>query len=432
MSQRTKIFRNIAIGVAALMVVAVAVVLTVVHTNWFQNYVREKIVAALEDGTGGVTNIGSFTFDMSQLHAHISNLVIHGSEPASAAPFVRVESIDLYARVFSGGRIAGISALAIERPQVNILVFADGRTNLPTPKPSAPSKATPLETVADLAVGHFELRDGMLSYNSRQQPLDIRANNLHAQLWYRLHERDYRGQLSLEPIYVAAGRNAPVTISVTLPVTLGRDGIRLEGARIATADSAIQIDGAMEDLRQPKFAAHIRGKIALADLKNAAALPVETRPGLPSALDLDADVAESPDRIEVTALNLALGHSNLNASGLLRDPRGSGALHFHGDFALAELTRLAGVSSRTTGNVALNGEATLDANNRYQVSTRLASTNLAFSQGNLRIRHADFSTNVRLTPEGLELNRLRLASISTCNNSLTRWRISRQRRAHAN
>jgi translocation and assembly module TamB len=286
MSGRMKIFRNIAIAAAALIVAVVAVALTVMQTNWFRNYVREKIVAAIEDGTGGITEIGSFSFDVSQLHAHLADLVIHGREPAGAAPFVRVESIDLYARAFSGGRIAGISALQIERPQVNVLVFADGRTNLPTPKPSAPSKNTPLETVVDLAVGHFELRDGMLSYNSRPQPLDIRANNLRAQLWYHLLDRDYQGQLSLEPIYVVAGRNAPVAISVTLPVALERDGIRLHDARIATADSAIQIDGSMEDLRQPKFSAHIRGKLTLADLKKAADLPLNLRPDLPSSVDL--------------------------------------------------------------------------------------------------------------------------------------------------
>ena len=52
MSRRIRIFRYIAIGVAALMVVVVAAALTVIHTNWFRNYVREKIVEALEDGTG--------------------------------------------------------------------------------------------------------------------------------------------------------------------------------------------------------------------------------------------------------------------------------------------------------------------------------------------------------------------------------------------
>ena len=57
-----------------------------------------------------------------------------------------------------------------------------------------------------------------MSFNSRTQPLDVRATNLRAQLWYHLLRRDYEGRLSLEPIYVAAGRETPVTYSVTLPV----------------------------------------------------------------------------------------------------------------------------------------------------------------------------------------------------------------------
>jgi translocation and assembly module TamB len=405
-----KRIRNIAIAVAAMIVMVTAAAVVVIHTNWFRDYVREKVVAAIEEGTGGVTEIASFTVDISKLHAHLTGLVIHGSEPGGAAPFVRIEALDLYARAFSGGHVVGISALRIERPQVNVLVFADGRTNVPTPKPSAPSKETPLETVMDLAVGHFELRNGMLSYNSCQQPLDIRADNLHAQLWYHLLERNYQGQLSLEPIYVAAGRNVPVTVRVTLPIVMERDRILLHAARIASAESALQIDGSVEDLRQPKVAVRVHGKITLADLKNAANLPVAPRPGLPSAVYVDANLGESVERIRVSSLDLALGHSRLNASGVLKDPRGSGALQFQGNLALAELARLAGAGARVAGDVALQGEATLDAHNRYQASSRLAGTNLAFTQGSLRIQRAEFSADVHLTPERLDLNRLRLAA----------------------
>jgi translocation and assembly module TamB len=411
MSRRIRILRNIAVGTVASIAVVTCAVLIAVRTDWFRKQIREKVAAAIADGTGGVTEIGSFTFDASKLHAHITNLVIHGSEPAGSAPLVRVESIDLYGRFLSGGHIAGISDLKIERPQVNVLVFPDGRTNLPTPKPSAPSKDTPLETVVDLAVGHFELRGGVLSYNSRPQALDVRANNLHAQLWYHTLRRDYQGQLSLEPIYVAAGRNTPVTINLTMPVALGRDGIHLRGVRIATAHSAVQIDGSLEDLRQPKLAAHIRGKVALTDLKNAADLPIEPGPGLPSTVDLDADAEGSVAGIRVSSLHLALGHSNLDAGGVLKDPRGAAALHYRADLALGELALLARVNARIAGNVAFEGEAALDANNRYQVSGHVAAPNLAFSQGSLRIRRADLSTDVRLTPDRLDLNRLRLAAL---------------------
>src|SRR5579883_972526 len=412
MSRQMVIIRNIAIGAAALVILAVAALLIVIRTEWFRSYVREKIVAAIQEGTGGVTEIGSFTFDASHLHARLTGLVIHGTEPPGAPPFVRVESVDLYAQLFSGGRIAGISALQIDRPQANVLVFPDGRTNIPTPKPSAPSKKTALETVVDLAVGHFELRNGTLSYNAQPQPpLNIRANNLHAQLWYRVLQRDYQGQLSLEPIYVASGWNSPLTVSVVLPVVLERERILLHNAQVRTRDSLIQIEASLDDLRHPALSAHIRGKVMLADLKKAANLPLEVRPGLPAVIELDADAAASGDRIRVASANLTLGHSSLSASGVLKDPHGSGPLHFQGDLATTELARLAGAQVPVAGSIGLDGEASLDANNRYQVTARVASPDLSFRQGNTSIRRAALSLDARLTPERLEVHRLRLAAL---------------------
>jgi translocation and assembly module TamB len=68
------------------------------------------------------------------------------------------------------------------------------------------------------------------------------------------------------------------------------------------------------------------------------------------------------------------------------------------------------MNTRVAGNVACDGEATLDANNRYGVSGHMVGANLAFAQGSQRVRHADLSTDVYLTPERLELSRLRLAA----------------------
>jgi len=365
MSRRMKIIRNIAIGLAALIVVAVATALMVVRTDRFRNYVKEKIITAIQEGTGGATQIGSFAFDATRLHARVTDLVIHGTEPAGSAPFARVARIDIYIQPFGNGRLVGISSLAIDRPQINVIVFPNGHTNLPTPKTSAPSKTTPLETVVDLAVGHFELSGGQLTYNSQPQPLDVRANNLHAQLWYHLLARNYQGQLSLEPIYLVSGRNTPVTLRVTLPVTLERDAIRLHDASIATPGSGIQIDGSMENLRQPKFALQVRGKVTLADLKNAADLPLDTsRRDLPGAIDLEANATGSSDNIRVTALKLAFGHSILEANGALKDPQGRGALKFDGRLALGELARVARLKQRPEGTLALNGEAKMDANGK--------------------------------------------------------------------
>jgi translocation and assembly module TamB len=411
MSRPVRIIRNIAIGLAALMVVVITAALAVIHTDWFRNFARDEIVGAIESGTGGKAQIGSFEFDSSSLHAHITDLVIHGSEPADAAPFVRIAVIDLYAGVLTGGQFVGISSLAVAKPQVNILVAADGSTNVPTPKPSAPSKTTPLETVVDLAIGHFDLHDGTISLNSRKQPLDIQANNLRAQLGYHLVQHNYQGTLSLDPIYIVSGRNTPLTVHVTLPVVLERDDIQLNHASITTQSSSLQINGSLKNLRQPEVSARLQGHFSLAELKKAADLPFVTdRRGVPDSIDLDADGRGSYDNIRVSSLNVALGNSHLIANGQLRDPRGTESMHFSADLALAELARLVNLSTRPNGALKLEGDAKLDANNRYLVTTHLAANNLAVDQGTLHIRHAEVSTDASITPERIDLKDLHLAA----------------------
>src|SRR5882762_9177843 len=94
MSRTGRILRNIGIGLAAIILIVVVAGLIVVRTQRFQEYVKQKIIAAITSGTGGKTEIGSFSFDPSHLSAHVENLVIHGTEPAGAAPFLRVAQVD--------------------------------------------------------------------------------------------------------------------------------------------------------------------------------------------------------------------------------------------------------------------------------------------------------------------------------------------------
>src|SRR5512140_2768582 len=81
MSGQAKLLRNIAIGAAALIVILAVVTIAVVQTDWFRNYVKQRIISATEEGTGGKVEIASFSFDWRALHATVTDFVIHGSEP---------------------------------------------------------------------------------------------------------------------------------------------------------------------------------------------------------------------------------------------------------------------------------------------------------------------------------------------------------------
>src|SRR5579859_5829501 len=135
MTRPMKIARNTAIGIAALVVFLLAGAILTVRTEWFRNYVKQKIVTATEDGTGGKVEIRSFAFDWTHLRAVVDDFVIHGNEPAGADPFVRAGRVELDLRLFTSvTRLFELAYLGVDKPAVNILVSPDGSTNVPTPK----------------------------------------------------------------------------------------------------------------------------------------------------------------------------------------------------------------------------------------------------------------------------------------------------------
>ncbi|HYI93855.1 MAG TPA: translocation/assembly module TamB domain-containing protein [Bryobacteraceae bacterium] len=414
MNKPLRILRNVAIGLAAFVVVVGLAAVVIVQTDWFRNFVREKIVTATEAGVGGKVELGSFSFSPRRLEAVVSNFVIHGKEPAGSAPFVRVGRVQANLRLFTSfGRILDVSYLGIERPEVNVMVFADGTTNIPEPKEKKPeSDTTILDTVVDLAVDYFHLSNGQLAFNSQKQVIDVKGSNLRAQLWYNLVTQNYTGKVSLQPLYVVSGRNTPVVFTVTLPVLLDRNRVGFENAKITTAASDITINGSLEDLKNPKTKARINGHIALSDLQNLANVPLDLKGrNIPSVINIDGNAAVAENRITVDGLRVGLGSSNIEASGTLKDPQGKGALEFKTTLALNELGRLAKVSARPDGVIVANGTAKLDSANNYQVTGNVEGKNLSFSQGSQRIRNVNLYTAINLDPKRIDLKGLRLSAL---------------------
>ena len=383
MSRRAKIFRNVAIAAGALIIVLGIAAILIVQSSWFRNYVKQTIITSIADSTGGRVEAGSFQFDWTRLRAVLSDLVVHGNEPADAAPLVRVAKIQVDLRLFTG--IHGlwtIAALNADQPRANIIVYPDGRTNLPTPRRKSPSNGSPLETVVNLAIGHLEITNGLVTLAEQKHELNVRANNLLAQISYNRLSAEYTGQLGLQPVYVVSGRNTPVDFRVLLPVVVARDKIEVRGGRITSPLSTLAFDATLNDLRNPNVSAELKGHVALADLRNAAGWPLNANArNLPSAIDVDGSAKSANGSLQIARLHLTLGRSNLEASGAL--DRG---LNFNSHLSLDELARLADASTHPAGIVAVNGVAKLDAQDNLNLSgLKVAAFNGEFS-GDLAIQ----------------------------------------------
>lgn len=412
MSRRTKLLRVAAVALGLVVALLIAGVVTV-QTDWFRNYVKQKIIVATEEATGAKVDLGSFAFDASHLRAYVTEFVMHGKERPDVAPLLRAKRLEVHLRLFTSIKhILDVAYIGVDTPEANVIVFADGTTNVPTPKVKSKSDKTPLDTLIDLAVDHFELVNGMISFASLKQPVNISGKNLHVKLLYNALSQSYKGNLTLDPLYAVSGRNTPVTFHVTLPLALERDAINLQDAKITTSSSEILINGKLEDLRNPKLSAHINGHMSVADLKNVADLPITPElNGELAVIQLDANAVVAENVIDIKQVHLTLGDSNLEASGKLKDSSGATGLEFKSQLSLKQLGRLAKIEQRPEGMAALNGKLILDTNNKYQVDGNLQAKNISFVQGTQRFRDVNLYSAIHLDPQNLDMKGMRLSAL---------------------
>ena len=121
---------------------------------------------------------GAFTFDWTRLRAEVKGFVIHGTEAADKPPLFHAASVAVGLRIVSLlRRKFDIAYLDVTEPRVYLILYPDGRTNVPEPK--VHSKRSTVDAILDLAVGRFSLQNGVVEVESHQPtPFSARGGNL--------------------------------------------------------------------------------------------------------------------------------------------------------------------------------------------------------------------------------------------------------------
>ncbi len=411
MSKPSKIAAIVGLSLAGLLLVLVVAALIIVRTDRFQNFVRDKIIASTEEATGGKVDLDSFAFDWSR-GATARNFVIHGTEPAGAAPLFRARQIHVELRLLSGVKHAvDLRSVTLDEPRANIIVYPDGTTNIPEPKVKTKSSdKTGLDTVVDLAIGKFEIRNGAVTFASHTTPIDARGENLTAQLFYNVAPPSYRGRVSIEPLYIKQGRNAPLRVNITVPVVLGKDRIDVTDAQIATPESQVIFSGSMDHLVSPRSSVHVNARLSLKEASRFADIPISAEAGtrLPGTLDADVMADADENTVKLATARLTLGRSNFEGSGTLKDPSGHGTLQFHTALALEEFGRLFRLAQQPGGMFQAEGNAKLLGGSEYLITGNVHGRDLSFRQGKQRIAGISVVSAMLVDPRRFELNGLRL------------------------
>ncbi len=265
----------VAASLAAVVLLALAAGVLVVRSSWFYEKVRARMIAAIETATGGRAELQAYRFDWKQLRAEVDGFVLHGAEPAGKPPLFRAASVAAGLKIVSVfKRDIDIQSLDIREPHIYLIIDPDGHTNIPEPKLKPRGERTPIETLLNLAVGRFQVRNGIFEIENRgKSPFDASGRNLALNLDYEPAGPRYRGDISIQPLDVRWNAHAPVPFGVTMALALERDRIGITSARWVTGDSQVEFSGALEDLVSPRGSFQYRATAAARDVSRIFGVP---------------------------------------------------------------------------------------------------------------------------------------------------------------
>ena len=401
-------------SVAGALAILVVASLLIMQSLWFSNWLRDKVIATLEDSTGGKVDIGSFQFDPNHLTVLIRNLVIHGTEPRDAAPLAAVSQLELRLKLFSGFyHTIDLAYLAIREPRVNVIVNRDGSTNIPSPKvTSKPNSESPLATVVDLAIGQFQIVNGTLAYSQETIPLDLRGENLKVQLKYNSLGQRYQGTIDIAPFRISTAKNADLAVRVSIPLTITREGISVKDARLVTEKSKLDLDASLTNLAAPKVTAKTHVELSISEMRRILNMTGNAAAKSPEFLtaDIDAGFDQSSNVLAVRNLHAALGRSSIDASGTANAAGES--VQFKSNISLAELGQVAGLMQpRLAGDLLANGSLSLDSKANYLVRGTLHSDRLSIEDGSARLSNVSLSTPFQISASEISLNPLQINAL---------------------
>ena len=172
----------------------------------FENVVRKRLIAQIEELTGGRAEIASFHWRLLHLEAEADGVVIHGLEDPGEAPYAKIEHLRV---VFSLRNLFSPSvllrSLEIDRPRLHFIVYPDGSTNQPHPRQPQTSSKSAIDNLFDLQAGRIAVEQGNFDYDSRAAsfdyqnryaPLDFSANDASLVMRYVPRDAAYARVLS--------------------------------------------------------------------------------------------------------------------------------------------------------------------------------------------------------------------------------------------
>ena len=239
--------------------VGVVLLAVVVSLAWylrspsFEGFVRGKLIAAVEDATGGRVEMAAFHWNLSQLAFEADGLTIHGLEPHGESPYAHVDRALVRLHIISLlGRQVSLEQVELWAPAIHIIVNPDGSTNAPEPKIKPDHPMTPVQQLFDMAIGRVDVHDGMLLLNQHKIALDFSVNQVVAAMTYDRLARRYDGNVQVGKMDAKYQDFRDLAARGELQFSLWHNQVEIKSLKLAAEASALEMSGKIAYFENPE------------------------------------------------------------------------------------------------------------------------------------------------------------------------------------
>ncbi len=162
------------VGLACLLFALLACVgvYELLRSDWLNEQLRLRVIAEVEQATGGVVELEALRFDPSVWALELVNLRVR--DPQQSDPFLVVPaaSLGISIRSILSPRVR-LDYLTLDQPLIQLNIAEDGSTNWP----ARVVDGSRLE-IANIDLGRLQITQGRLDFNGEPYNLDVSAENV--------------------------------------------------------------------------------------------------------------------------------------------------------------------------------------------------------------------------------------------------------------
>ncbi len=289
-------------------------VYALLRSTAFHNYVLQTAEQSASESLNTQVKLQNFAVHPSTLSLDLYGLTVYGVGPGAGAPLLEADHLGLGVRIVSAWRRQWyLDYVTVDHPVANVMMTADGQSNLPTPKSSGNSNTN----VFDLAIRRILLDHGEVYYNDRKTPLEADLNNLTFQSKYdATNGGRYHGTLSYQNGHLQYGTYAPMPHDLQAQFDAQRSGMTLSNLTLRSGQSQLLLNASVDNYANPKLHAKYVVILALAELRKEL-----NDPSLPAGMVLADGTADYASVAGKSAMDIATVEGDLRSAVLqLRTP----------------------------------------------------------------------------------------------------------------